>query len=70
MFVSAISGTQTPLFIKHPAFQGKSLYMALLFIFTEEKISFRAEKVVFFEKEQENGSIQIKLHYPAGHLRK
>lgn len=41
--------------------------MALLFIFTEEKISFRAEKVVFFENEQENGNVLIKLHYAASH---
>lgn len=44
--------------------------MALLFIFTEEKISFRAEKVVFFENEQENGNVLIKLHYTASHWRK
>lgn len=44
--------------------------MAVFFIFAEEKINFRAEKVVFFENEQENGKVPIKLHHPASHWRK
>lgn len=55
--VSAISGEQTPLFIKCPTFQGSILlYFS---IFTEEKISFRAENSICFEIEEENWSVPL-----------